>query len=206
MIVVVDYGVGNLGSIVNMFKKVGAKAVASSDPAVIQSAEKLILPGVGAFDAAIRKFHEKGLVSVVGELVLEKKIPVLGLCVGLQIMTKGSEEGQLAGLGWFDAETIRFKFDAEYAHLKVPHMGWNTAQVCREHPLVADWDEESRFYFVHSFHVVAKDMDAVLAKTDYGVTIHSILGRENIMGVQFHPEKSHRFGMRLLKNFAENIK
>ena len=206
MIVVVDYGVGNLGSIVNMFKKVGAKAVASSDPAVIQSAEKLILPGVGAFDAAIRKFHENGLVSVVGELVLEKKIPVLGLCVGLQIMTQGSEEGQLAGLGWFDAETIRFKFDAEHAHLKVPHMGWNTAQVCREHPLVADWDEESRFYFVHSFHVVAKDMDAVLAKTDYGVTIHSILGRENIMGVQFHPEKSHRFGMRLLKNFAENIK
>ena len=110
MIVVVDYGVGNLGSIVNMFKKVGAKAVASSDPAVIRDAEKLILPGVGAFDAAMRKFHETGLVPVVGELVLEKKIPVLGLCVGLQLMTKGSEEGQLAGLGWFDAETIRFKF------------------------------------------------------------------------------------------------
>ena len=206
MIVVVDYGVGNLGSIVNMFKKVGAKAVASSDPSVIRDAEKLILPGVGAFDAAMRKFQEKGLVSVVGELVLEKKIPVLGVCVGLQLMTKGSEEGQLAGLGWFDAETIRFKFDAKHAHLKVPHMGWNSAQVCREHPLVADWDEESRFYFVHSFHVVATDMNAVLAETDYGVTIHSILGRENIMGVQFHPEKSHRFGMRLLKNFAENIK
>ncbi len=206
MIVVVDYGVGNLGSIVNMFKKVGAKAVASSDPAVIRDAEKLILPGVGAFDAAMRKFHEKGLVPVVGELVLEKKIPVLGLCVGLQLMTKGSEEGQLAGLGWFDAETIRFKFDAEHAHLKVPHMGWNEAHVRREHPLVANWDAESRFYFVHSFHVVAKDMDAVLAETDYGVTIHSILGRGNIMGTQFHPEKSHRYGMRLLKNFAENIK
>lgn len=206
MIVVVDYGVGNLGSIVNMFKKVGVKAVASSDPAVIQTAEKLILPGVGAFDAAMRKFRERGLVSVVGDLVLEKKIPVLGLCVGLQLMTQGSEEGQLAGLGWFDAETIRFKFDAGQSHLKVPHMGWNTAQVCREHPLVTDWDQESRFYFVHSFHVVAKDMDAVLARTDYGVIIHFILGRENIMGVQFHPEKSHRYGMRLLKNFAENIK
>ncbi|NJN80166.1 MAG: imidazole glycerol phosphate synthase subunit HisH [Anaerolineales bacterium] len=205
MIVVVDYGVGNLGSIVNMFKKVGAKAVASSDPSVIKDAEKIILPGVGAFDAAMRKFHETGLVSVVGELVLEKKIPVLGLCVGLQLMTNGSEEGQLAGLGWFDAETIRFKFNSEFASLKVPHMGWNQANVCREHPLVAHWDEESRFYFVHSYHVVAKDMDAVLAKTDYGVIIHSILGKGNIMGVQFHPEKSHRYGMRLLKNFAENI-
>jgi glutamine amidotransferase len=206
MIVVVDYGVGNLGSIVNMFKKVGIKAVASSDAAVIRTAEKLILPGVGAFDAAMRKFHDTGLVPLVGEMVLEKKIPVLGLCVGLQLMTKGSEEGQLAGLGWFDAETIRFKFDVENAHLKVPHMGWNTAQVCRQHPLVANWDEDSRFYFVHSYHVVAKDMDAVLAETEYGVTIHSILGRDNIMGVQFHPEKSHRYGMRLLKNFAENIK
>ena len=206
MIVVVDYGVGNLGSIVNMFKKVGVKAVASSDAVVIRDAEKLILPGVGAFDAAMRKFHDTGLVPLVGQMVLEEKIPVLGLCVGLQLMTKGSEEGQLAGLGWFDAETIRFKFDAENARLKIPHMGWNTAQVRRQHPLVADWDEESRFYFVHSYHVVAAEMDAVLAETEYGVTIHSILGRENIMGVQFHPEKSHRYGMRLLKNFAENIK
>jgi imidazole glycerol-phosphate synthase subunit HisH len=206
MIVVVDYGVGNIGSIVNMFKKVGAKAIASSDPMVIRDAEKLILPGVGAFDAAMRKFHETGLVPVVGEMVLEKKTPVLGLCVGLQLMTKGSEEGQLAGLGWFDAETIRFKFEADYAHLKVPHMGWNTVQVRRNHPLVAEWDPESRFYFVHSYHVAAKETDAVLAETEYGVNIHSILGRDNIMGTQFHPEKSHRFGMRLLKNFAENIK
>jgi len=205
MIVVVDYGVGNLGSIVNMFKKVGAKAVASSDPAVIEGAEKLILPGVGAFDAAMRKFRETGLVPVVGRLVMEKKIPVLGLCVGLQLMTKGSEEGREAGLGWFDAETIRFKFDDAHAHLKIPHMGWNTALVCREHPLVMDWDEESRFYFVHSYYVVAKDANAVLAETEYGVTIHSILGRENIMGTQFHPEKSHKYGMRLLKNFAENV-
>lgn len=190
MIVVVDYGVGNLGSIVNMFKKVGVKAVASSDPTVIESAEKLILPGVGAFDAAMRKFRETGLVPVVGELVLEKKIPVLGLCVGLQLMTKGSEEGQEAGLGWFDAETVRFKFDAEHAPLKIPHMGWNSVQVRREHPLVADWDPESRFYFVHSYHVVAKETDAVLAETEYGVQIHSILGRGNIMGTQFHPEKA----------------
>jgi glutamine amidotransferase len=206
MIVIIDYGVGNLGSIVNMLKKVGVRAIASSDPVAIRDAEKLILPGVGAFDSAMRKFHETGLVPIVGELVLNKKIPVLGLCVGLQIMTKSSEEGQEAGLGWFDAETIRFRFDGGSAHLKVPHMGWNEAHVLREHPLVADWDSEARFYFVHSYHVVARETDAVLAETEYGVKIHSILGRGNIMGTQFHPEKSHRFGMHLLKNFAENIK
>ena len=205
MIVIVDYGVGNLGSIKNMFKKAGCKAEPSSDPAVLREAEKLILPGVGAFDAAMRKFRETGLVSVVGELVLEKKIPVLGLCVGLQLMSKGSEEGTEAGLGWFDAETVRFKFDAEHSHLKVPHMGWNEIRVCRDHPLVAGLDAESRFYFVHSYHVVAKDMDSVLATTEYGVTIHSILARGNIMGAQFHPEKSHKFGLQLLKNFAERV-
>jgi len=205
MIVIVDYGVGNLGSIKNMFKKAGYKAEPSSDPAVLRGAEKLILPGVGAFDAAMRKFRETGLVSVVGELVLEKKIPVLGLCVGLQLMSKGSEEGTEAGLGWFDAETIRFKFDADHAHLKIPHMGWNEIHICREHPLVTGLDAEARFYFVHSYHVVAKEMEAVLATTEYGVTIHSILGRGNILGAQFHPEKSHKFGLQLLKNFAERV-
>jgi glutamine amidotransferase len=205
MIVIVDYGVGNLGSIKNMFKKAGYKAEPSSDPAVLRDADKLILPGVGAFDAAMRKFRETGLVSVVGELVLEKKIPVLGLCVGLQLMSMGSEEGTEPGLGWFDAETVRLKFDAEHAHLKIPHMGWNEIHVCREHPLVAGLDPESRFYFVHSYHVVAKEMEAVLATTEYGVTIHSILGRGNIMGAQFHPEKSHKFGLQLLKNFAERV-
>jgi glutamine amidotransferase len=205
MIVIVDYGVGNLGSIKNMFKKAGFKAEPSSDPAVIRDADKLILPGVGAFDAAMRKFRETGLVSVVGEQVLEKKIPVLGLCVGLQLMSRGSEEGTETGLGWFDAETVRFKFDVEHAHLKIPHMGWNEIHVCYEHPLVTGLDAESRFYFVHTYHVVAKEMDAVLATTEYGVTIHSILGRGNILGAQFHPEKSHKFGLQLLKNFAERV-
>lgn len=205
MIVIVDYGVGNLGSIKNMFKKFGVKAEPSSDPAVLRAAEKLILPGVGAFDAAMRKFRETGLVPIIGELVLEKKVPVLGLCVGLQLMTKGSEEGTESGLGWFDAETVRFKFDAPYAHLKIPHMGWNEIRICREHPLVAGLVPESRFYFVHSYHVVAKDMQAVLAETEYGVIIHSILGKDNIVGAQFHPEKSHKFGMQLLKNFAERV-
>jgi glutamine amidotransferase len=203
MIVVVDYGVGNLGSIVNMFKKVGVKAVASSDKGYIAEAEKLILPGIGAFDTGMQKLNERGLVPLLTQLVMEKKIPVLGLCLGLQLMTKGSAEGQLAGLGWFDAETVRFKFDGDQTNFKVPHMGWNTIEVRNPHPLLANLDVESRFYFVHSFYVKCRDVGSVLAETDYGGPFHSVVGKANIVGAQFHPEKSHKFGMRLLKNFSE---
>jgi glutamine amidotransferase len=203
MIVIVDYGVGNLGSIINMLKKAGARATASSDPEVLQQAEKLILPGVGAFDAGMNKLHECGLVPLLNHLALEKKVPFLGLCLGLQLMTKRSEEGQASGLGWLEAETLRFKFEADQAHLKVPHMGWNTIEIRRSHPLFAGLDPEARFYFVHSFYIQSHDPDAVLAETDYGGYFHSIFAKDNIMGFQFHPEKSHKYGMRLLKNFAE---
>ena len=206
MIVIVDYGVGNLGSIINMLKKVGVKAVASSKPDVLQQAEKLILPGIGAFDAGMNKLNECGLVPLLNDLALEKKVPFLGLCLGLQLMTKKSEEGRAQGLGWLDAETVRFKFGAEQTHLKVPHMGWNTIDVCRPHPLFTDLESHSRFYFVHSYYVQSHDPEAVLAETDYGFRFHSILGKGNIMGAQFHPEKSHKYGMRLLKNFAEAVK
>lgn len=203
MIVIVDYGVGNLGSIINMLKKAGARAIASSNPDVLQQAEKLILPGVGAFDAGMDKLNECGLVPLLNHLALEKKVPFLGLCLGLQLMTKRSEEGQTSGLGWLEAETLRFKFEADQAHLKVPHMGWNTLEIRRSHPLFAGLDPEARFYFVHSFYVQSHDPDAVLAETDYGGYFHSIFAKDNIMGFQFHPEKSHKYGMRLLKNFAE---
>jgi len=206
MIVIVDYGVGNLGSIINMFKKAGVKAIASSDPDVLQQAEKLILPGVGAFDAGMSKLNERGLVPLLDHLALEKKVPFLGLCLGLQLMTKGSEEGQAQGLGWLDAETVRFKFDADQAQLKVPHMGWNTIEIRRPHPLFTDLDSEARFYFVHSYYIHSRDPEAVLAETDYGGYFHSILAMGNLMGAQFHPEKSHKFGLRLLKNFAEVVK
>ncbi len=203
MIAIVDYGVGNLGSILNMLKKVGAKAQASSDPHMLRQAEKLILPGVGAFDAGMKKLNETGLVPVLNELVLEKRVPVIGLCLGMQLMTKRSEEGTEAGLGWIEAETVRFKFGPENAHLKVPHMGWNTLDIRRAHPLVADLESESRFYFVHSYHIVCADETDVVAYTDYGYPLAAVIKRGNIMGAQFHPEKSHKFGMQFFKNFAE---
>jgi len=205
MITIVDYGVGNLGSIINMLKKVGAKAKASSDPEVLWQAEKLILPGVGAFDPGMRKLNEVGLVPLLNELVLEKKVPVIGLCLGMQLMTNGSEEGTEAGLGWIDAETVRFEFGPENAHLKIPHMGWNTLDIQRQHPLVSDLGPESRFYFVHSYHIVCNDEADVVAYTDYGYLLAAVINKGNIMGAQFHPEKSHKYGMQLLKNFAERV-
>ena len=205
MIVIVDYGVGNLGSIKNMFKKVGFKAEPSSDPAVLRDAEKLILPGVGAFDAGMSKLRERGLIDLLNELVLEKKVPVLGHCLGLQLMTKKSEEGHEPGLGWIDAESVRFKFDAERANLKIPHMGWNVLDIRRPHALVEDLGPDARFYFVHSYHIVCANDADVVAYTDYGYNFAYVIARDNIVGAQFHPEKSHKFGMRLLKNFAERV-
>ena len=205
MITIVDYGVGNLGSIINMLKKVGAKAKASSDPDELRQAEKLILPGVGAFDPGMRKLNEVGLVPLLSKLVLEKKVPVIGLCLGMQLMTKGSEEGTETGLGWIDAETVRFKFGPENAHLKIPHMGWNTLDIQRQHQLVSDLGPESRFYFVHSYHIVCNDEADVVAYTDYGYPLAAVISKDNIMGAQFHPEKSHKYGMQLLKNFAERV-
>ena len=201
MITIVDYGVGNLGSILNMLKKIGAKAQASSDPDVLRQAEKLILPGVGAFDPGMRKLNEVGLVPPLNELVLEKKVPVIGLCLGMQLMTKGSEEGTEAGLGWIDAETVRFKFGPENANLKIPHMGWNTLDIQRQHPLVSDLGSESRFYFVHSYHIVCADEADVVAYTDYGYPLAAVIIKGNIMGAQFHPEKSQRVGLKILENF-----
>ena len=205
MIVVVDYGLGNLGSIANMLKKIGAHAVVSSDPAVVEKADKLILPGVGAFDAGMKNLETRGLIPLLNYRVLEQKTPILGVCLGMQLLCKRSEEGQLPGLGWLDAEVIRFKFDGNIANLKIPHMGWNTLAVRQPHPLFADLEAENRFYFVHSYHVVCADMGNVLTQTNYGFDFASAVVKDNIMGVQFHPEKSHKFGMRLYKNFAERV-
>lgn len=204
MIVVVDYGMGNLGSILNMLKKIGAPAAkVSSNPNDIEQADKLILPGVGAFDTGMRRLRETGLISLLNEKVLKAKTPTLGVCLGMQLLTKVSEEGELPGLGWVDAETIRFRFDQKKSGLKIPHMGWNTVKIQREGTLFKDMYAEPRFYFVHSFHVVSHNPEDVLATTEYGYDFASVLQHGHIMAAQFHPEKSHKFGMKLYKNFVE---
>jgi len=200
MITIVDYGMGNLGSMRNMFKRIGVKASIESDPEVIRRAEKLLLPGVGAFDAAMMRINSvPGLREVLEQKALTERLPILGVCLGMQLLTRTSEEGQLLGLGWIPGATIRFPRQAE---LKVPHMGWNVANPVGDSLLTADLGAEPRYYFVHSYYVRADESAHSLMRTHYGLDFDSAIGRDNIYGVQFHPEKSHRFGMRILQNFA----
>jgi glutamine amidotransferase len=201
VIVIVDYGMGNLASVANMFRKGGAQPTISSDPTAIAAATKLVLPGVGAFGKGMEHLRERGLIEPLNDAVLNRRVPVIGLCLGMQLMTRHSEEGQTAGLGWIDAETVRFRFDPP-SSLKVPHMGWNHMRLLRDIPLVSGLDDESRFYFVHSYYVNCANPGDTLGVTTYGREFTSAISRENIMGVQFHPEKSHKFGLQLLRNFA----
>ena len=202
MIAIVDYGVGNLGSILNMFRKIGIEAVVTADPSGIEKAEKLILPGVGAFDTAMKNIRDLKLLDVLNQKVIVDKTPVIGLCLGMQILTESSEEGKMPGLGWIKGKTIRFRFEESRNDLKIPHMGWNTVEIKNPSPLVEELDKNSRFYFVHSYHIDCKDKEDVTAVTNYGYDFHSVVKKENIYGIQFHPEKSHKFGMKLLENFA----
>lgn len=202
-LVIVDYGLGNLGSIQNMLKYLGHASTVSRDPEAIVSADKLILPGVGAFDNGMENIASSGIRPALDRRVQEDRRPILGICLGMQLMTQGSQEGIQPGLGYIDAETVMFEPGAGKGHLKVPHIGWNTIKRSKKHPLTDGLDKETRFYFVHSYHVRCREPGDVLLTTHYGLDFCSAFQRGNIMGVQFHPEKSHRFGMRLLKNFVE---
>ena len=203
MIAIVDYGMGNLGSIRNMLLRIGAEAVDTSNLVALADAERLILPGVGSFDRAVENLERLGLIEALHDLVLRRGRLVLGICLGMQLLGRGSEEGSRPGLGWIAADTVRFRFEGEHARLKVPHMGWNTLVPCRQSPLLGDLGPDPKFYFVHSYHVRCDRGEDVLATAVYGFPFHAAVGRDNILGTQFHPEKSHRFGMRVLKNFAE---
>ncbi len=205
MITIINYGMGNLGSVLNMYRRLGVPARISSDRDEILSAEKLILPGVGAFDAGMQRLHELDLVKPLTDKVKSDRTPVLGLCLGMQLLTGSSEEGVLPGLGWIEGRTVRFRVDPAQANLKIPHMGWNTTEVCKVSPLVSGLEQDARYYFVHSYHITCDDPDDVVALTHHGYDFPAIIHRGNIMGTQFHPEKSHRFGMQLLKNFAEQF-
>ncbi|OEU69677.1 MAG: imidazole glycerol phosphate synthase, glutamine amidotransferase subunit [Desulfovibrio sp. S3730MH75] len=199
MITIVDYGMGNLGSIKNMFKRIGVPAVVSSDLETISSASKLLLPGVGAFDKAMARINNSELRQLLDRKALEERVPVLGICLGMQLLTCASEEGDSAGLGWIAAKATRFPIMPD---LKVPHMGWNVVTPTRESSLTKGLPEDSRFYFVHSYCVHVDNEEDSLLKTDYGRRFDSAIQHDNIYGCQFHPEKSHKFGMKLLENFA----
>jgi glutamine amidotransferase len=202
MITIVDYGMGNLGSVLNMFKKVGAEAKISSDLNEICKAQKILLPGVGAFDTAMQGINDRGLKDLLDDKALKEKIPVLGICLGMQLLTHASEEGVSPGLGWIDGEAYNFKGKIDL-NLKIPHMGWNTANIVQQNEITSGYNGEIRFYFVHSFYVKVANPINSMMKTTYGLSFDSAIVKDNIFGVQFHPEKSHKFGMKIFENFAK---
>ncbi|MCF6365355.1 MAG: imidazole glycerol phosphate synthase subunit HisH [Bacteroidales bacterium] len=204
MLTIIDYKAGNVRSIQNMLKKIGVKSIISDKVEDIQNAEKLILPGVGSFDYGMQQLENSKLIDVLNKKVLEEKTPILGICLGVQLFTKGSTEGQKQGLGWFDAETVAFDKSKLPEHYKIPHMGWAEINYNENCKLFQNLHElPPRFYFVHSYHLKANNEKDIIATTNYGYEFTVGLKKENIIGVQFHPEKSHKFGMQVLRNFVE---
>jgi glutamine amidotransferase len=201
MITIIDYGIGNLGSVQNMLKKVGVENEITNDHSIIAAAKKIIFPGVGAFGPAMEKLREHGMIELLTRKVKQEKVPVLGICLGMQLMTNSSEEGgPVPGLSWIDAHTIRFRFADP--SIKVPHKGWNIVRRAKQSKLFTG-EEELKFYFDHSYYVKLERDEDQLLSTSYGIDFTSSFQSENIFGVQFHPEKSHRYGMELLENFAK---
>lgn len=201
MIVIVDYEVGNVASVLNMIKKAGGQAIVSGSQEDISRATKLVLPGVGAFDHGMQHLNDKGLPSLLKERA-SAGVPLMGICLGMQLLGLGSEEGEMSGLGLLPARFKRFDFDPAGA-LRVPHVGWNTIEINKPNPLIVDDGQENRFYFVHSYHAVCDEAADVLATCDYGYGFPAAYSRENVYGFQFHPEKSHRFGLDLFCRFLE---
>jgi glutamine amidotransferase len=200
MIAIVDFEIGNLAAIANMFNRLGVPCEVTSDPEKIESAAKIVLPGNGAFDACMQNLRATRLVPLLNEKVLNQKTPVLGICVGAQMLGYGSEEGNELGLGWMDIKVKRFPVLPD---LRVPHMGWcHVNNVSPGHPLVDSLSEDARFYFVHSYYLAPARTEDVLLTATYGIEFAAAVGKDNIVGVQFHPEKSHRFGKQLLAQFA----
>jgi imidazole glycerol-phosphate synthase subunit HisH len=200
-IIIVDYGMGNLQSVKRKFGRIGVASEISNAPARILNAEKLVLPGVGHFEKATKDLKSTGLWDALNEAVLVKKTPILGICLGLQLMAKHSEEGDVEGLGWFNADVIRFRVKDQLRH-KVPHMGWNSISQTRPNALFEGLPANPEFYFVHSFHIQSHDPAEVLNYTHYEYDFPSAMHKNNIIGVQYHPEKSHDLGERMMLNFA----
>lgn len=204
MITIIDYNTGNLGSIKNMLKRLGIASQITNDISKIEQAEKLILPGVGHFDYGMKNLHASGVVNMLNQKVLENKTPILGICLGVQLLTEASEEGTEKGLGWIKGKTIAFDKTKLAANQKVPHMGWTDVANYQQSKLFEGMFDEPRFYFVHSYHLSLEDKNDCLVTANYGYEFSAGIEHQNILGTQFHPEKSHKFGMKILENFAKN--
>lgn len=205
MIAVINYGMGNTGSIINMLHRIGTEAVEARTPDDLQRAEKIILPGVGTFDNGMKNLKSSGMDEVIKKAVWKRGIPLLGICLGMQILGTSSEEGKEAGLNLIDFTNIRFQFSEE-SQLKIPHMGWDCVDIRQKSDkLIQEVEENSRYYFVHSYHALCKTPENILMTCEYGYEFVAAVKAGNIYGTQFHPEKSHRFGMKLLENFVRSV-
>ena len=204
MIVIINYGMGNIRSILKAYERLGIEVTHSSRSEDIMRAKKLVLPGVGHFAGGIGKLRKMGLVEALHKKVIVEKTPILGICLGMQLFTERSEEGNVEGLGWIDAQTIKFGCENDNS-IRIPHIGWNSVNIERDCPIFQGLDTTQLFYFVHSYHVKCKNSSNVASTTKYGIGFTSSIQKDNIWGVQFHPEKSHKNGLRILKNFWELV-
>jgi imidazole glycerol-phosphate synthase subunit HisH len=203
MITIVDYGLGNIRAFANVYERLNIPISVAKTADDLKGVRKVILPGVGAFDRAMSKLDESGMREALDELVLVRQVPVLGICVGMQMLARSSEEGVLAGLGWIDGTVRKFDVSVFNSKTRLPHMGWNTINPNNGNPLLVSFCGDSLFYFLHSYYFSCNDQSDTIATTEYGIQYSSAVNHRNIFGVQFHPEKSHQWGIQLLKNFAE---
>lgn len=203
MIAIINYGLGNIEAFVNVYRKLHIDVKVVNRPSDLVGSSKLILPGVGAFDHAMQSFNDSGMRKDVERMVLDEHVPVLGICVGMQMLSNSSTEGSKAGLGWIDGKVLSFTEVLDSDGLPTPHMGWNDVSPCKGTPLFAGLENDSRFYFLHSYFFECKNVEQSIATSSYGVNFSCAINSNNVYGVQFHPEKSHHFGWQLLKNFSD---
>ena len=202
MITIIDYGLGNIKAFVNIYDRLNIQTRIARQAEDIKNSSKLILPGVGAFDYAMSQLNRSGMRDEIEKQVLVKKIPIMGICVGMQILAKSSDEGELPGLGWIDGKVKKIESSMITDKIMLPHMGWNTIRPVNNSPLMAGFSDQSRFYFLHSYYFIANNQNDIISTTNYGFDYSSGVNYSNIFGIQFHPEKSHLNGIQLLQNFA----